>query len=371
MRFVAVDYVNKQLPAPIVLETFDTTAEGGLPAGWTATSLDTVRDPTSEPGINFTNLDSAAYTNWTVVNVSRFTNTFDVYSMYFNAQTPDVAWTEDYRRVLSLNPSNVVNGAFLRNLATNRMAFGNAGYRLDALGQVLYLFSPDFNLTGRTNIHLSFHSLWEQNQDSMGAVEYSIDMGATWLPALYLLDGPDIFTNLDGSIDSLKTFTNTVTLADDGFRGYRAMGYWRRDQRRLLWRVHRCGSQPLGTLAPFISARGDDDPVESKRVEIIRLPQADNQPNVRLRFAHAGTDSWYWGIDDVGLYSLPTLRITNIVRSGANVIISWPGELNTKLQKATSLTSPSWQDVAGSTGASSATNAVSGAPAYYRLSRPY
>ncbi len=126
-----------------------------------------------------------------------------------------------------------------------------------------------------------------------------------------------------------------------------------------------------GQLAPFISARGDDDPVESKRVEIIRLPQADNQPNVRLRFAHAGTDSWYWGIDDVGLYSLPTLRITNIVRSGANVIISWPGELNTKLQKAASLTSPSWQDVAGSAGASSATNAVSGAPAYYRLTRPY
>ncbi len=92
---------------------------------------------------------------------------------------------------------------------------------------------------------------------------------------------------------------------------------------------------------------------------------------MRLRFAHAGTDSWYWGIDDVGLYSLPALRITSIVRSGANVIISWPAELNTKLQKATNLTSPSWQDVAGSTGASSATDAASGAPAYYRLSRPY
>ncbi len=169
VRFMVVDYVNKQLPAPIILETFDTTAEGSLPAGWTATSLDTLRDPTSEPGINFTNLDSAAYTNWTVVNVFRFTNTFDVYSTYYNGRTPDVASTEDYRRVLSLNPSNVVNGAFLRNLATNRMAFGNSGYRLDFLGQVLYLFSPDFNLTGRTNVYLSFHSLWEQNQDSIGA----------------------------------------------------------------------------------------------------------------------------------------------------------------------------------------------------------
>jgi hypothetical protein len=25
---------------------------------------------------------------------------------------------------------------------------------------------------------------------------------------------------------------------------------------------------------------------------------------VRLRFAHAGTDSWYFGLDNVGLYSL-------------------------------------------------------------------
>ncbi len=368
VRFMVVDYVNKQLPAPIVLETFDATAEGSLPAGWTATSLDTQRDATSEPGINFTNLDSAAYTNWTVVNVYRFTNTFDTYSQLFNGLTQPAGEAEDYQRVLSMNPSNVVNGAFLRNLATNRMAFGNSGYRLDALGQVLYLFSPDFNLTGRSNVYLSFHSLWEQNQDSIGALEYSVDMGATWLPALYMLDGPDIFTNLDGSIDSLTTFTNVVV---GGFQGIAQWFEGSSLYGGYYGAFIGVASNLWGTLGPFISARVDDDSIDSKRVEIIRLPQADNQPKVRLRFAHAGTDSWYWGIDDVGLYSLPTLRITSIVRSGPDVIISWPGELNTKLQKATSLTSPSWQDVAGSTGATSATNAVSAAPAYYRLSRPY
>lgn len=366
-RFVVVEYVNKQLPAPIVLETFDTTAEGSLPAGWTATNLYTVRDPTSEPGLNFTNLDSAAYTNWTTVNVYRFTNTFDVYSMYYKGETPDPAWTEDYRRVLSQNPSNVVNGVFLRNLATNRMVFGNSGYRLDGLGQILYLFSPDFNLTGRSNIYLSFHSLWEQNQDSLGAVEYSVDMGATWLPALYLLEESDIFTNLDGSINSLATFTN-VTVG-----GYQGIAQWY-DNGEYFGGYYGAfigvASNRWDTLGPYISARVDDDPVGSKRVEIIRLPQADNQPKVRLRFAHAGTDSWYWGIDDVGLYSLPALRITNIARSGADVIVSWPAEATTRLQKTTSLTNPNWQDVAGSTGASSVTNAVSGAPAYYRLARP-
>ena len=53
-----------------------------------------------------------------------------------------------------------------------------------------------------------------------------------------------------------------------------------------------------------ISARVDDNPVESKRVELFRLTAADNQPAVRFRFAHAGTDSWYFGIDDFGLYSI-------------------------------------------------------------------
>jgi hypothetical protein len=40
------------------------------------------------------------------------------------------------------------------------------------------------------------------------------------------------------------------------------------------------------------------------RVEVIRLPQADNQPNVRLRFANVGAYSWYFGIDNLGFYSL-------------------------------------------------------------------
>jgi len=55
--------------------------------------------------------------------------------------------------------------------------------------------------------------------------------------------------------------------------------------------------------------RVDDDPVESKRVEILSMPLADNQPMVRLRFAHAGANSWYWGVRRrSGSYSLPSLN---------------------------------------------------------------
>jgi hypothetical protein len=372
VQYIVADYVDIQLPAPIpgTFENFNSTPEGGVPGGWTVTNLDTLADATSEPFITLTNLDSAAYTNWTVVDVSRFTGTFDTYSQLYNGLTQPAGYAEDYQRVLSVNPSNVVNGTFIRNLATGRFAFGNSGYRSDSLGQVLYLFSPDFNLTGQTNIYLSFHSLWEQNQDSIAAVEYSINMGATWLPVVYMLDGPDVLTNLDGSIDALKTLTNVYA---SGFEGVAMFvepislvttgGYY--------GAFIGVAEAQWPALAPYISRRVDNDPVGSKRVEIFRLPQADNQPKVRLRFAHAGTDSWYFGVDDVGLYSLPPLKINSIVGSGGNVNISWNGAAGTKLQKASSLTSPNWQDAPGSNGASNALDPVAGGPAYYRLVRPY
>ncbi len=370
VQYVAANYVDIKLPSPVVFEDFNSTSEGSVPAGWTVTNLDTQRDPTSEPNITITNLDSAAYTNWTVVDASRFTGTFSTYSREYNGGTTPPAEASDYQRVLFVNPSNVVNGVFQRNLATGRFAFGNSGYSTNALGQVLYMFSPDFNLAGKTNIYLSYHSLWEQNQDSIAAVEYSIDTGVNWQPVVYMLNGSgnpnlDVATNLDGSIDALATFTNVwpdvAQYVDSGAQivGGNYGSFIGVDANR--W----------STLAPYISKRVDDNPVESKRVEIFRLPLADNQSSVRLRFAHAGTDSWYFGVDDVGLYSIPDPKITSITTSGGNVTVSWNGAAGTKLQKSTSLTSPNWQDVPGSNGASSANQPAVGGPAFYRLVRPY
>jgi len=83
VQYIVAAYVDIQLPSPIAFENFNGTAEGSLPAGWTATNFNIV-DPTSEPAITMTNLDSAAYTNWTVVDASRFTGTFDTYSQLYN-----------------------------------------------------------------------------------------------------------------------------------------------------------------------------------------------------------------------------------------------------------------------------------------------
>ena len=299
----------------------------------------------------------------------RFTNTFDTYSQLFNGLGQPPAEATDYQRVLSVNPSNVVNGVFLRSLATGRFAFADSGYRLDALGQIVYMFTRDYSLTGQSNVYVSFHSLAEQNQDSIQAVEYSTDMGTTWLPILYMLDRPDVAANQDGTVDALTTFTNQYPPGFQGVAQYVDSGG--QTNGGYYGAFIGVASNLWSTLAPYISPRRDDNPVESKRVEIFRLNQADNQSTVRFRFAYAGTDSWYFGIDDFGLYSLPPLKITSIVRNGANVVVSWNGAAGTKLQKTTSLTSPNWQDVVGSNGASNVTEPATGAAAYYRLARPY
>ena len=292
--FSVSSYYNVLLPAPLYFEDFEATAEGALPTGWTQQSF----TPVPDPNVDFGDLYSAAYATWTVVNSSRFNDPLLTYA----AHTPET----DYRRVLSSNPINVVNGAVVETLAQGKIAFGNSGYRDSSAGptgsQIMYLFSKDFDLIGRNNVYLSFHSLWEQNQDSIAAVEYSIDEGATWLPVVYYLDAGDVVRDGNGAVNAVASFstvrTDIATYTDPGTQETRGGFYGA---------FIGVDSNRWDTLASFISPRVDDNPVESKRVELFRLPAADNQSKVRLRFAHAGTDSWYFGLDNVGLYSLTTL----------------------------------------------------------------
>src|SRR5205823_4227505 len=190
--FTVGPYVNLTLPAPIAFENFDSTAEGSLPAGWTQTNYTDITDP----GFDLQDLNSASYATWVVVDRDRFTNSFNTYLSH----TP----TLDYLRVLSVNPFNVVNGQIVTNLAQGRFVFGDSGYR-DGISQVLYLFSPDFNTTGQGNVCLSYNSLWEQNQDSIGTVEYSTDQGVTWLPIVYMLNGSDVLRDATGAVDTTNT----------------------------------------------------------------------------------------------------------------------------------------------------------------------
>ncbi len=354
-------YRNIVLSNPVVFEDFDAVPEGSLPAGWTELGYST---PLNEE-VDFGDLGSAAYRSWTAVDADRFKGTFVTYG------NPDSAGNTDYQRVLTQNPANIVNGAvYAGPFAKGRFLFGNSGYQNGGASQVVFLFTPDFNLAGKTNIHLGFNSLWEQNQDSIATIEYSIDSGASWLPIAYFLNAGDVLTFTDPETgEPTETIDAEATMhAEYG------------DVARYFDEV---GNEIGGTygafiaapisqaLAPYIQRRIDDNPSESKRVEWFRLPEADNQSKVRFRFGHAGTDSWYFGIDDFGLYSpaadsgpAPVLVIT---RGASDITLSWSaGATGYVLESRASLTEGSWQGVPGVTG-NSHTVQTAGAGGFYRL----
>ena len=155
-----------------------------------------------------------------------------------------------------------------------------------------HLFSKRYNLKGYKNIWLSFWSNYEQNQDNIGVLEYSVDGGdlladrvvkGTWLPLWYSMKaGEDIFYNADGSID-ISTTLGDDKIADGTNQPY---SYW-------------VFAKPLSSLAPYMYEGVDDDPVDGKQYPTYRLAAADNQSDVVIRWVNMGTNSWFWGIDNV------------------------------------------------------------------------
>lgn len=353
--FVVAAYPDIRLQSPLFLETFDQIAEGALPAGWVAKSFSEVQNEE----LDFGNLDSAAYAGWTTVNVDRFKGSFVTYS------NPDGSQGEkdDYKRVLSNSGMVVVNGKLVADLASGRMLFGNSGYRRGR-SQVMFLTTSDYNLSGKTDIHLSFHSLWEQNQDSIAVVEYSIDKGATWKPVSYFLAAADVKRAETGAVDVEATFNteygDVARYTDEA--GTELGGTF--------------GAFLAATIEPsigaFVHARVDDSPVDGKRVELFRLAGADNQKTVRFRLAHAGTDSWYWGIDDFGIYSLgqvipPSIRIA---RTADGVELSWGADAaGFTLESSGTVAGGTWTPVSVGAGSTRVVVPVSGTATFYRFKR--
>ncbi|PYI82823.1 MAG: hypothetical protein DME26_16355, partial [Verrucomicrobia bacterium] len=279
--FRVAAYANISLGSPIYLETFDNVAEGALPAGWSVTNF---TDLDILPGNDLNNFHSDTFVDWTVISRSTLSNWFAV--------TPGGA---DYLSIFNVAPNQVINNAVVTNLISTNFIIAVSD-RSNNQKQIQYLFTGDYNLSGRNNVYLAFNSLWVQNQDSLAAVEYSIDGGTTWLPAQYLLDRPDILRDSSSNIDASNTFAtvysdvpNFISVSPGNYGQFIGVA-----------------SNQWAGLATFLSPRGDDNQTTSKRVEVIRLAQADNQPAVRFRLAEVGTWSWYWGVDNFGLYSIGT-----------------------------------------------------------------
>jgi hypothetical protein len=248
---------------------------------------------------------------------------------------------------LAVAPSQYVNGQEVTSLVEGNFIYAESDTRGGS--QVQYLFTKDFNLTGKPDVHLFFHSIHTQNQDDICSVEYSIDSGTTWLPIVYMIDATDIILGADGKTDAVATLNeprgdaaryNDPTTGEEIGGTYGAF----------------IAAPIAAGLAPYISGRVNDDQFESKRVELFRLPQADNQPKVRFRFAQAGTGSWFFGLDSFGLYTISTASPPTATRPADQTVAVGNSVTFTSTVGGTEPVNVQWRlngaDIAGATGPS-------------------
>lgn len=286
-------YANYTLPAPIWLETFDTTQEGAVPTGW---KLETPIELSGTEDLDDPSSDS--YANFVVISRDRI-----------SALGAAGRW-DGARRLNS--PEAYINGQRVSGLIQTNFLYGESDTRGGS--QVQLAYSPTINLTGKNDIYLVYNSIYEQNQDSLGAVEYSIDGGKTWLPVVYMIDKDDLKLKPDGTVDPEETLSfvyGDTAKFTDPVSGEESDGSYGSfiGAAKTTWK----------DLAPFISGRINDDANESKRIEKFRLPQADNQATVSLRIVQAGTGSWYFGVDNIGLYSITTIDPPTLTAQPASI----------------------------------------------------
>jgi len=346
--YTIAPWTNLYLGTPLYVENFDeltaaTNPPAVYPTGW---SVQDCTDPTGNAGTwSLFDATSDAYQDWQVTPIDAVANNFN-----YGA------------RVLIVNGAVVVNGSLVSVLGSNNIAFAASDQRNG--NQVDYLFTGDYNLAGQSNIWLSYNSMYSQENYQLGAVEYSIDQGNSWLPVVYMLSSnPNtIVLGTNGVVDAAATMNNVDLHIPYGTCNY----------------GNSCGSfigvtpDKYDTLTPYIRLCAPGDHTTWHRVEQFRLPQADGQTTVRFRFAFVGANFWDWGFDNFGLYSLssaqPALKITNVSLNSGKMTIQWNGNgANfSGLQQAMSLTSSVWLDVPGTIGQTNYTFSVSGAPAFFR-----
>ncbi|RME94489.1 MAG: metallophosphoesterase family protein [Verrucomicrobia bacterium] len=295
-------------PAPIHLEDFETTPEFRLPAGWRVFSRSWVDVDAADPE----NPRSNTYRSWTVVSAERL------------------------ERVFGANRINVPlvvqgNSVYFESDHRNGVQWGE-------------LFTPPYDLRGWRDITVTFLSNYMQNQDSLGAIEYTVDGGAHWRPLLALLDQADVIrTAPGGPVDAPATLTRVdpdgVPTADAGRASGGTYGEHLRNRDWVAW---------TGAIDP----RVNDDPTESKRLEVLRVPGADDQPRVQFRFLYVGTGSWFWGIDDWSIFGTPilpkTLRITAVKVENGGLRVSWtPTTARLRIEHRSSLAHGDWEAASG------------------------
>jgi len=328
---------NVILPAPVITENFDSTPEGSRPAGWVAwnytVDCDEDADSTAPTEENLRNQRSDIYKDWVVVSP---TNTVP----YVDDDGVDTVNATETINGQPLTLADLFSGNFLYMESDSRCNGTNPSRPVAPgdpeanYGQTQFIDSKPFNLSAVRNPVLSFTSGYEQNQDSYGGLEYSVDRGTNWMPVLYFLDDADIAVKANGATDGLTTFNRTQT----------DTSLWVANGVQKGNTYGDAVSAPINdAISDFIVPRINDDFTEGKRIEIVRLPAAANKADVRLRFSATGTDSWYWFVDNIAFYdiapaSAPAGRLNAPARSGSSVVISWTGAGS--LEESSSINGP-------------------------------
>jgi hypothetical protein len=345
---------NYMLPTPLYFEDFESTAAGPtpkVPDGWVQQNFTGHQTAGDDPA----DLTSDFYLGWVVVDKSwGITKDFGV-STYVAQVLNELTFDE--------NTNPLLSNHYIRAESDARQN--------GPPGQIQYLTTKPYDLTGQTGIVIAFNSSYVQNQDNIDCLEYTIDNGANWHPLLYWLQGDNdsqaasqIYRDGQGNIDVLKTLTTSysdVAEYTDPTSGQLVGGYY--------GFFIKC---PItSALAPYIEGRFNDDTSESKRIELYRVPLADNQGNVQFRFAQAGTSSWFWAFDNWGVYSVPSVvtpaPTLNLSLAGSTLSFTWTSAGWFQLQKTTNLATGTWQNVGSATLSGQATDSVSGPQGFYRL----
>ncbi len=285
----------------------------------------------------------------------------------------------------------MINGQPLVSLIFNpgqNVLMAESDNRMSTLiqGQTQFAMSKQFDLSGVTNPVLAFASLKKQNQDDLGAVEYSVDGGATWAPVVYYLDGQEPFDSGDGedlqvNLDASVNVTNTLfyDLSVETPEWYDSTGDFNTTYASGL-------AAPISqSLAPFFAPRINDDNYSGMRIEVVRLPLAAHKSNVRLRLSQLGTCSWYFGVANIAIYDVPpsgavvptgiatssstggTPGTLSITTSAGNVNVTWTG--SGTLQWAPVLTGKTsdWSNVTPAPSGNSYTAPIGSGALYFRL----
>lgn len=281
---------NVILPAPVLIENFDSYVEGSAPTGWVATHFTAPCDE----GDDLQNQSSTPYMNWLVIGTGTI---------------PSI----DSSGINDVNAAETVNGQplTLEMLRSGKVLYAESDgrcpgdARADVIagaapgphGQTQFIVTKPFNLSAVKDPVLSFGAGYMQNQNSFGGVEYSVDGGVTYLPILYYLDEPALVVAADGTTDGVATLTSrqsadtSVWVDNDVVKG-EAWG-------------DAVAAPIKADIGNYLVPRLNDDGADGKRIEIARLPAAANQADVRLRFSATGSDSWYFFIDNVAFYDIP------------------------------------------------------------------